>query len=188
MITTSLPNPAPTLAAILPHYGPSGDSATIFTAAGTCTESPATIRAVLRRLARERAIDLAALKSQSEQATGQHILHILPLAEDLVLVPIKVRTPQVSRDNCTGYVNACCVSVIRKATAPPYKTLIVLKSGIEIPTLWSAATVEKYLRSAQLLAGKTYGPSFGAQSELIAISRKLVEVFQDILALKTRNS
>ena len=184
MPTTCLPTPALTLAAILPCYSPSGDSATIFTTAGTCTESPVAIRAVLRRLAREHTIDLAALKCQTEQATGQRILHILPLADDLVLVPVKVRTPQVSRDNCTGYVNACCVSAVREAP-PPYKSLIILQSGAEIPTLWTVATVEKHLRAARLLT-VNHGKQSIAQPELLAISRKLVEVFQDILALKSR--
>jgi hypothetical protein len=139
-------------------------------------------------LARERAVDLTALKQQTEQATGQRILHILPLADDLVLVPIKVRTPLVSRDNCTGYVNACSVASVRSTSAQPHKSLIILKSGAEIPTLWTPATIEKYLRAARLLAGKqSYGTQANAQPEIVAISRKLVEVFQDILALKTQN-
>jgi hypothetical protein len=144
---------------------------------------------VLRRLARERAIDLTALKRQTEQATGQRILHILPLADDLVLVPVKVRTPQVSRDNCTGYVNACCVASVRSPFTHPYKSLIILKSGTEIPTLWTAATIEKYLRAARLLTGnQPYGAQANTQPEIAAISRKLVEVFQDILALKAKTT
>lgn len=188
MHTTIIANASQTLAAILPCYGPNGDSATLLTANGTRTHSPVGIRVVLRRLARERAIDLTALKQQTEQATGQRILHILPLADDLVLVPIKVRTPQVSHDNCTGYVNACCVASVRSTSAQPHKSLITLKSGAEIPTLWTAATVEKYLRAARLLTGKQpYGAQANAQPEIVAISQKLVEVFQDILALKTQN-
>jgi hypothetical protein len=187
MHTTILSNTLQTLAAILPCYGPNGDSATILTATGTFTNSPIGIRAALHRLARERAIDLAALKRQTEQATGQRILHILPLADDLVLVPVKIRTPQVNRDNCTGYVNACCVATVRGTSAHPYKSLIVLKSGTEIPTLWTPATIEKYLRAARLLAGKqAYTGPTNVQPEIVAISRKLVEVFQDILALRTK--
>ena len=173
-----------TIAAILPHYQPTGDCTSIFSAAGTCKVSPVGIRAILRRLARELAIDLSALKEQAGQATGQRILHILPLADDLVLVPVKVRTPQVNRDNCTGYINACCVASVH-TIPPPYKSLVILQTGVEIPTLWTAATVERHLRAARLLIA-SHKIQLNVQPELVAISRKLVEVFQDILALKSR--
>lgn len=188
MHTTILSQPSQKLAAILPCYDSQGDSVTLLTPAGTSSQLPVSIRTALRRLAKARAIDLSALKQQTERATGQRILHTLPLADDLVLVPVKVRIPQVSRDNCTGYINCCYVKAVCATANPPYKSLVVLTSGTEIPSLWSAATVEKHLRAARLLAGKpTYGVQACAQPEIAAISRKLVEVFQDILALKARN-
>lgn len=183
MPTQLIPEPLQTIAAILPSYKQSGDSTSILTATGTCIVSPIGIRSMLKRLAKERAIDLSALKLQAEQITGQRILHPLLLANDLVLVPVKVRTPLVSRDNCTGYINACCVASIQKAL-PPYKSLIILQSGAEILTLWTVATVESHLRAARLLT-VNHGKLSIAQPELLAISRKLVEVFHDILTLKS---
>lgn len=174
-------------AAILPNYTPTGDISHIITLAGAVTQTPVSIRTILRRLARERSIDLTALKQNAAQATGQRILHILPFADDLVLVPVKVRIPQVGRDNCTGYVNACNVDVVRETSAPPYKSRIILQSGVEIPTLWTTATIEKHLRAARLFtAARAHGNTTSAQPELLAISRKLVEVFQEILALRSK--
>lgn len=187
MHNTILSHSSQRLAAILPCYSSNGDSVKLLTAAGTSTHSPISIRTALRRLAKERAIDLVALKQQTAQATGQRILHILPLADDLVLVPIKVRTPQISRDHCTGYINCCYVEAVRSIACPPYKSLVILTSGAEIASLWSSATVEKHLRAARLLTSAPAFSTVNTQPEITAISRKLVEVFQDILALKARN-
>lgn len=187
MHITSISHPPETLAAVLPDYTPGGDCTALITADGTCSRSAVAIRSIIRRLARERAIDLAALKQKSAQATGQRMLHILPLADNLVLVPLKVRIPRVGRDNCTGYINACCVAAVRNTAPPPYKSTVVLQSGREIASLWTAATVEKYLRDVRLLTGMpAWPPQANPPPELAAISRKLVDVFQDILALKMK--
>ena len=180
------PAATPTFAAILPCYNQYGNSATILTADGVCRYSAVSVRTWLRRLASERAIDLTALKRHTERLTGQRILHILPFADDLLLIPVKVRTPKVNRDNCTGYVNACCVDTVQSCADDPHKARIVLQSGSEIPTVWTALTVEKYLRAARLLAASSYTPHASAQPELLTISRKLVEVFHDILLLKAQ--
>ncbi|MDU4961104.1 MAG: hypothetical protein E6X17_10660 [Sporomusaceae bacterium] len=181
MQTHGIVPPPETLAAILPDYSPAGDCTTLIMADGSKARSAVAIRSIIRRLARERAIDLTALKQQTERATGQRMLHILPLADNLVLVPLKVRIPRVGRDNCTGYVNACCVDGVGRAAAPPYKAAVLLRAGGTIDSLWNAATIERYLRDVRLLTS-----AGGEPPELAAINRKLLEVFQDILSLKMK--
>lgn len=181
-MSTILPHYAENLAAILPTYYENGDGVTIFRTNGDCLQVAGSIRTWLRCLARERAVDLSALKHHAQQETGQRILHILPLADDLVLVPVKARTPRVTRDNCTGYINACCVASVAKTDNRSNHCTIRLTTGGEISVLWSAATVEKYLRAARLVGRRrTAGAE---QTDLLTISRKLVDVFQDILSLK----
>lgn len=174
-------------AAILPCYSQTGDGTTIISESGSCRHYPISIRSTLRQLANIRAVDLTALRQQTTQTTGQRILHVLPLGNDLLLVPVKVRTPQVSRDSCTGYVNACCVKDVRSAAMPPHKAIVIFQSGKEVPILWSAGTVERYLRAARLALDKRAADRQAVtEPDLLAISRKLVEVFQDILALRSR--
>ncbi|EGO62268.1 hypothetical protein [Acetonema longum] len=189
-----LPNPGKgSISAILPCYTADGDSTEIIAVDGTNQTIRRRVRTVLRQIARQQAVDLTALKRQTARATGSANLQVLPLTAALSLFPVKVRTPRVSGDTCTGYVNALAVKAVEKRPCSPYPAAIILTGGREIPCLWTAATVEKYLRAARLLAalprqrsGVAETPAgYGAVGELNVLTGKLIDLITDIIALKT---
>lgn len=192
-----LPDPGKgSISAILPCYTADGDCTEIIAADGTTRTLQRRVRTVLGQIARQQAVDLASLKRQTARATGRANLQVLPLAADLSLFPVKVRTPRVSGDTCTGYVNALTVKAVEKRPRSPYPAVIILPAGREIPSLWTAATVEKYLRAARLLAtlprqrvnlALAENPAgYGATEELNILTGKLIDVITDIIALKAR--
>lgn len=195
-MTPSIPIHAQ-IAAIVPCYNSSGDSTTIFSINGSATILTSRVRAVIQRLAKSRAVDLAALRSQVRALTERTNLEPLPLAPGLVLVPVKVRQPRIAGDTTTGYINFYAVDTICPNTNKPYQTTIMLSGKTEIPVLWTTATVNRQLALARLAAHTaptTQPPSAsilresfpGYEPELLTLAVKLIDIFQDILSSKQR--
>ncbi|SDF79254.1 hypothetical protein [Sporolituus thermophilus] len=184
--------PPDAIAAILPEYTTCGDRTVILTTDGAAHPTGARVRTVLVRLARSLAADLAALRHYSARTTGRGIMTPLPLAPDLVLLPIKVRTPRVAKDPCTGYLNLQAVTAVRENKTGPFPATVTLQGGASVPVLWTAATVRKQLQYARLAAAYSpRGTSLATQEaaatyapQLLPIAQKLVEVICDILRLK----
>ncbi|EAX48925.1 hypothetical protein TcarDRAFT_2614 [Thermosinus carboxydivorans Nor1] len=187
--------PPDAIAAILPEYTTSGDRTVILTTDGAAHPTNARVRTVLVRLARSLAADLTALRQASARATGRDILQPLPLAPGLVLFPVKVRTPRVAKDTCTGYLNLRAVTAVRENKAGPFPATVALLGGASIPVLWTAKAVHKQLGYARLAAA--YSPraaGLAAQEaaatyapELLPIAKKLVEVICDIMRLRQQH-
>ena len=195
-MTPSLPAHA-RIAAIVPCYSTSGDSTTVFSIDGSATILSARVRAVIQRLAKTRAIDLATLRSHIRKLTERTNLEPLPLAPGLVLVPVKVRRPRIAGDATTGYINFHAVDTICVSTKKPYQTIITLSGKTEIPVLWTTTTVNRQLALARLaahtaptiqpLAAGVLRESFpGYEPELLTLAVKLIDVFHDILSIKQR--
>lgn len=185
------------IAAIIPCYNTAGDSTTVFATDGSVTCLSSRVRAVIQRLAKSRAIDLATLRSQIRTLTERTNLEPLPLAPGLVLVPVKVRRPRIAGDATTGYINFHAINTVSTSTKKPYQTTITLSGKTEIPVLWTTATVNRQLALARLAAqtAPTTHPispgvlreSFpGYAPELLTLTVKLIDVFNDILNIKQR--
>lgn len=119
------------------------------------------------------------------------ILQPLPLAPQLLLFPVKVRTPRITGDNCTGYINYFAVTTVAPCREAPVHTVLTLTGGHLIRALWTPATINRYLQLARLTAyaplsaaAKVHETNAPYSPELLGIAQKLAEVFQDILDLK----
>ncbi|VBB09420.1 Hypothetical protein LUCI_4710 [Lucifera butyrica] len=171
------------IAALLPTYTAGGDSTSLITTEGATALVSCRIRSLLLRLARSQAKDLTALKRQVACNTRQNILQPLPLSAGLVLFPVKTRRPRVPGDPTTGYINLYAVAGLHKHTGSVCHTVITLSSGMEIPTLWSPATVNRHLLCARLAVAGPPRPA-GSRGELGVTLNKLTEVIYEILAWK----
>lgn len=170
------------IAAIIPCYTAVGDTTSIITTQGNRETTNLRIRTIITRLARSRAMDLAALKQKATVITGHTLLQPLSLAPGLVLCPIKLRSPRVSGDTSTGYINLHAVLSITSSNNKPYHSLIKLTGGTELFTLWKPNTVKKQLQYAKLaLAYTANSPEI--PPELTLISQKLVEVMYALLTI-----
>lgn len=172
------------IAAIIPCYTAIGDTTSIITTQGNTETTNTRIRTVITRLARSRAMDLMALKKKATCVTGHTLLQPLSLAPDLVLCPIKLRTPRVAGDTSTGYINFHAVLGVTSSTNKPYQSIIKLTGGTELFTLWKPSTVKKQLQYAKLALSATAN-SPEMPPELTAISQKLVEVIYALLAVQS---
>lgn len=179
------------IAALIPCYTETGDSTRILTTSGLTLTLPVRPRAVLNRIAHRRATDLAALRHITSLKTQRSILQPLPLAPNLLLIPIKVRTPRVTGDTCTGYINYYAILSTAPCQESPVHTVLTLTGGHNIGTLWTPVTINRYLQFARLTV-YTYVPQYNTVQEadtryapeLLGIAQRLAEVFRDILALK----
>ncbi|WP_312562866.1 hypothetical protein [Anaerospora sp.] len=179
------------IAALVPCYTATGDSTQLFTTSGLTLTLPVRPRAVLNRITRRRATDLAALRHITSLKTQRSILQPLPLAPHLLLIPVKVRTPRVTGDTCTGYINYYTVVGAKPCQDPPVHTVLTLTGGHTIGTLWTPVTINRYLQLA-LLTAYTHTPQYNRLQEadtryapeLLGIAQRLAEVFRDILVLK----
>lgn len=190
--------PAPRqIAAIIPYYGPAGDSTRIITRDGGLITLTARIRTIIRQLAQSRAVDLAVLKTNARLATARKNLSPLPLAPGLVLAPLKIRRPRISGDITTGYVNIYATAAVKANPHQPYQATIILAGATELPVMWSVATVQRQLALARLAAGAlSSGPApftgafredyAGYAPELLTLAVKLVDVFNEIVCMKQK--
>lgn len=177
------------IAALVPCYTKNGDCTRLLTTSGSTLSLPVRSRAVLHRLARSRATDLAALRHITAVKTQRSILQPLPLAPGLLLIPVKVRTPRITGDTCTGYCNYYAVNAIAPCQGHPVHTTLTLTGGHSITALWTPATIRRYLQLARLTAcTPPYAQVQEAEAvyspELFTIAHKLAEVFRELLALK----
>ncbi|HWR41458.1 MAG TPA: hypothetical protein VN611_18345 [Patescibacteria group bacterium] len=181
------------IAALLPCYTSQGDSCQVLSSDGLCHVIPCRVPAVLRRLARSRALDLTELRRQTGGLTCRRLLQPLPLAPGLVLVPFKVRQPRVPGDPAIGYVNLHAISEINAKVSAPYRSIVQLVSGRQIPCFWNTATIHRLLAMARLTAPETATPlrenaaGYASADPLAPLARRLAEVFYDILLFKQQS-
>jgi hypothetical protein len=186
------------IAAIVPCYSTTGDTTTIFSTDGSATILTSQVRAVIQRLAKSQAVDLAALRAKIRSITDRTNLEPLPLAPGLVLVPVKVRRPRIPGDSTTGYINLHTVAAVCPNAKKPYQTTIALSGKTEIGVLWTTTTVNRQLALArlaattapasQLLPVEVLRESFpGYAAELLPLALKLIDVFHEIVTIKGRH-
>jgi len=173
------------IAAIIPSYTATGDTTTIIATNGSKEGNHTRIRTVLKHLARNRAIDLVALKGKAACVTNHRILQPLFLAPGLVLCPVKVRIPRVAGDPSIGYINLHAIIGVTANHSKPYQATIKLIGGTELPVLWSPSTVKKYLKDGKLVMSDT-GHGTRMRPELAIIAQKQVEIMYDLMAFQAQ--
>lgn len=135
------------IAAILPIYTASGNSTQLLLTNGEEVFSPFKAATIIRRLAYRQTIDLLALKAKATQITQSTIWQPLVLAPDLVLVPLKTRSPKISGDATGGYINFPHIVSIKSIEK---STRLHLTGNHFVTSLWKLTTVQMHLRQAHL--------------------------------------
>ena len=97
---------------------------------------------------------LIALRRSYGHYLGSRQSTPLPLKANLVLVPLKMRSPLIENDSVTGFVNACSVigldSVQTTEETKTVKCMLQLSGGLAVPSYYSIARTEKRLLMGRL--------------------------------------
>ncbi|WP_346353506.1 hypothetical protein [Azotosporobacter soli] len=168
------------IAALIPCYGPAGDTTITITGTGEVRTQRSALRTVLQRLLREKSIDIKALRKKTAPPGRRPVLQPLPLADGLLLCPLKLRLPKVPGDTCTGYVNVHLVESVSSLKQPPYQSQLHLRCGQRVPVVWSAATVNRHLHNARLCQQRSYLRESDAP-DLLPMAHKLAELIYELL-------
>lgn len=137
------------LAALLPVYE-DGNVTKLITSVGEQIIDVRTARTVLKNLARNFGVDLAATREKYGRLLNKRNIIPIPLAADLVLIPVKVREhPLGQNDGTLGYFNFCEIQRVEKSSGN--SSTIILKCGVSIPTVVSETTVREYIKNARLV-------------------------------------
>ncbi len=147
------------LAALVPFYNYEGGNATlIFTESGKLFEDHRTVKWNLRRLARHLSVDLEAARRNQEEYFHYSQGLPLPLAPDLVLVPLKTRVAVGKNDGCHSYLNPAAVIDLRQVKEQgECRSVIVLPGEHTLPCHYTRKTVRKRLRDGAIALEKHRG-------------------------------
>lgn len=168
------------LAALVPCYGPAGDTTVMISRTGEVCTQETGLRTVLRRLLRQKAVDLQALRLKTAQPGIRPMLQPLPLSSNLLLCPLKLRLPKIPGDICTGYVNAHTVEKVGNLHSPPYHSRLRLSGGSILPVIWKADTVNRHLHTAKLCQQRLL-PQAQTYPDLLPTAQKLAEIIYELL-------
>ena len=173
MFVTELP-PDDAIAALLPEYTPEGDATRVLCTDGSAFLYPRTIRATLRTVARRRCKDLSLLRRWAAGYTHRTLNNPIAASADLVLAPVKTRTPRIPGDETMAAVNVAAHPAPRLAAeeeaggrsrrgARTGDAVIRLAGGASLASLWSEKTTLAHLAAAR-----------GISSELIRAEEEAV--------------
>lgn len=143
-MTISLPESL-LIDAIVPVYTDQGDDSLILTRSGNIIHYPLKASSIIKKLAKRDCISIPALQYTTSRLLS-HTGHLpLRFSDNLLLVPLKMRSPRLKTDRGYGYINyfAFCDS-----TADGSDTLIETDGGHLIPILWSYKTTTMHLNNA----------------------------------------
>jgi hypothetical protein len=143
-------NNIPAIVALEPCYGKDGGNTTrIYTRQGEIIEDNCRLQTMLGRTVKHYGLDPVELRRIYGSYLGCNQSVPLPLATYLVLVPLKMRCPEVDRDCATGYVNVCAVNSITEAAPAATKNLpkcsLEFEGGSSLPSFFSVKMTEKRL-------------------------------------------
>ncbi len=83
----------------------------------------------------------------------------LPLSFNLVLIPLKTRTPKFEQDGATAFVNLCAIKAITPilpTTGPNHICRIDLEGGTHLNVLYSKTCIEKRMKSGKIALNNFY--------------------------------
>ena len=130
--------------ALIPEYTDKGDCTHIYLRDGRDFLLPITQRSVLRNIAIRSHCDMTSLRAEVAAHTNHYLNNPMPVDEELVLCPVKVREPRINGDPGTGYINVAEGVTL----APGDEVILVTPGGHKIPTLWSRLTIQRHLQCA----------------------------------------
>lgn len=181
------------IAALLPCYTSTGDCTSLLIRDGTVRLLTLRVRTAIARLARRQATDLLSLKQACSENTQRTNLQPLPLSAELLLFPVKIRTPRVPGDTCTGYMNYHAVKSVLPCAHNPAHATITLAGSHTVTALWRAATVTRYLQLSQLAAfaapltaGRIVREATGQYHTDLTILHKMTELQEMLLKRQLR--
>ncbi|NLZ27441.1 MAG: hypothetical protein GX887_00570 [Firmicutes bacterium] len=156
------------IAAVVPYYDEEGGNATrVYTIDGSTFADRRTTRWVIRRMARAFAVDLEALRQDYGQYLGISQGVPLPISEDLVMVPLKLRQVIGRNDGAGGYVNICAVQKVEKYPGEGiFKSRIHLTGGKCLPCVFNCKTVERRFCTGEI-ARERYIRNHGSAAFLL---------------------
>jgi hypothetical protein len=138
------------LLALLPVYD-NGDRSAVITRKKTHSD-PRGVSWLLGRMAAFYKLDLALLRRRCAELLNRKHHISLPLNENLVLVPLKVRQATEPGETTMGYVNMLQVKrVLPLKDEPPYQARVILEGGLELDTINQPDTVEGRIRHGQIV-------------------------------------
>ncbi|MCX7569521.1 hypothetical protein OS242_06065 [Tumebacillus sp. DT12] len=111
---------------------------------------PRPVPVVLKGIARYFGVDLTAVRERYGDILGRRLHVPLPLAPDLVLVPVKMRQPRVPKDGTTGYVCARYVERVRPGSEQTRCTLHLQGAG-RLDCLQSEDFAKAQMRNALIV-------------------------------------
>ena len=131
------------LLAVVPVYD-NGDRSAVITLKGRHQEGR-TVLSLVKSMAAAYSLDLTALRSRSAELLRVKHHISLALNENLVLLPVKVRTAAEPGEMTIGYVNLGQVESVLEPPEGEGQALsrVVFKSGFELPTINTADKIKK---------------------------------------------
>ncbi|TDA70487.1 MAG: hypothetical protein D9V47_01340 [Clostridia bacterium] len=141
---------------LYPAYGRDGGNYTrIRLAGGEEVEYPKRIKTVVEEICRAFGTTSNALREVYGPLVNMKNHVPLPLAGDLVLVPVPVRQPQAGSDGALGYFVLDRYAECRPLPEPPdCPSLIVFQDGTGLPCRLHREAVEERRLKARLVAGE----------------------------------
>jgi len=140
------------IAAILPVYIKEvGDTTELIEYDGKRRTLYTTINSVINKLIGLFSLNITTLREKYNDIIYQKKTPPLPLSENLILIPFKVRRPEVKGDPTYGYINYKCIENYERAGK---HSKLLLTNGIEIPLKQSLATTQKNIIHARLIANE----------------------------------
>jgi hypothetical protein len=137
------------ISALLPVYTQGvGDTTQLFNLKGKDRIIHKKLKTVVKTLTSHYSYDLVALRKKYGKLIMQKHKIPLPLHQDLILVPFKVRYPMVKGDPTYGYINYRCID---KHMQVDKHSKIILTNGIEITLLQSYNTTQRNILNAILV-------------------------------------
>jgi len=140
------------VAALRPLYcDGAGDGTEIILRSGERLWQPRRIRAVRTELAHLYGVDLVAVRRIYGALLERSSSVPLPLCPRLILVPLRLRRPRCRGDASLGYISYHEVKEVRAAEPGPFRSRVVLFSGVEVPALSRRRVVLEHLSAARLV-------------------------------------
>ena len=137
------------LMAFLPVYIElKGNCTSIHTMVGGNYYVEKSLKTFLNQLAEYYIVDLKAVRKYYGELLFVKNLVPIPLNQENVFIPLKIRKPICKNDGSTGYIN---IKYIEKATEFKGKTIIHLKNKTTIDTLNTIDTVNKHIKNGYMV-------------------------------------
>jgi len=144
------------ISAVIPCYLKElGDITKIYDLKGDEYLDSRCIKSVIKKICYMYSVDAAALRFKCFKITGQKNIIPIPLSEEFILVPFKIREPMVKKDPVFGYFNYEMIDNIESGSGD--KALLNLKNGLHFALCESLKTALKHLNNARVLKDHLYG-------------------------------